>query len=312
MHFRYAKQQRTEVSRSSFNFNDGFGVRVSNSCRAGKVVVNDSVFVQNSWDGIEVESCFRLIPTANVTNFTMAKNTFDGNYGHAVRVNPMINMVGIMTNNTFINHLRHTFLIDNTDDFLNEIFFSDMKVDYQVIENDFRNNAGFYVIHLRLTQNSVAQKLNFKYNRILNNHIQGAFPTINERTRAYGVVVLSSNNVNFTRNHLENPESRFELTTHLLDKSSHMEASLLWWGTTDYPYMSTRVFDQYNRFDLPQISYYPSLNSEQLYGDWFNDQVPPYEPDFVRGDGYLIGGRLVESFTTIPGLVLVFSLTISS
>ena len=115
-------------------FNDGYGMRVGNCCRPGNIVVNDSLFMQNTWDGIEVESCFRVVPVNNVTNFTLANNTFDGNYGHGVRVNPMINMVGIMTNNTFKNHPRHTFLIDNTDDFIKEVVFREMKVDYAVIE----------------------------------------------------------------------------------------------------------------------------------------------------------------------------------
>jgi len=282
-------------------FNDGYGMRVGNCCRPGNIVVNDSLFMQNTWDGIEVESCFRVVPVNNVTNFTLANNTFDGNYGHGVRVNPMINMVGIMTNNTFKNHPRHTFLIDNTDDFIKEVVFREMKVDYAVIENDFLNNEGFYVIHVRLTQSSKQQKLAFKYNRIRHNRIKGGFPTINERTRAYGVILLSSSNVNFSRNHLENPDSRYELATHLLDKSAHMEATRLWWGTTNYTLMSGRVFDQYNRFDLPQISYYPSLNSDHLYGEWLNDQVPPFEPQFLR-DGNTIGGRLVNRFVTKPGI----------
>ena len=69
---RYARHQRTEVSRSSFVLNDGHGVRVGNHCREASAVVNDSSFVGNRRAAVEFESCYLLVPDANVTNFTVS------------------------------------------------------------------------------------------------------------------------------------------------------------------------------------------------------------------------------------------------
>lgn len=71
---RYARHQRTEVSRSTFVLNDGHGVRVGNHCREASAVVNDSSFIGNRRAAVEFESCYRLVPDANVTNFTVSYN----------------------------------------------------------------------------------------------------------------------------------------------------------------------------------------------------------------------------------------------
>ena len=98
-----------------------------------------------------------------------------------------------------------------------------MMVDYEVEANDFFYNRGFYVINARLTEGGLRQHMNVKYNVFKDNVIEGAFPTLNERTRAYAVAIVSSSNVNFSRNHLHNVESKYELATHLLDKSVIIE-----------------------------------------------------------------------------------------
>jgi len=72
---RYARHQRTEVSRSEFILNDGHGVRVGNHCRESSAVVNDSSFVGNQRAAVEFESCYKLIPDANVTNFTVSSRS---------------------------------------------------------------------------------------------------------------------------------------------------------------------------------------------------------------------------------------------
>jgi len=64
-----------QVSRSVFVLNDGHGVRVGNHCRAASAVVNDSTFVANRRAAVEFESCYRLVPDANVTNFTVSAPT---------------------------------------------------------------------------------------------------------------------------------------------------------------------------------------------------------------------------------------------
>ena len=160
---RYTRHQRTEVSRSEFHWNDGHGIRVGNYCSPGQAVVNDSSFIGNHRAAVEMESCYRYIPAANVTNFTIAYNVFDGNDEHAIRITPLINVVGFIANNTFTNHNRYVLLLDNTDDFLDSKYYQNMTVDYTVTTNIFRNNRGFYVANLRLTQGSQRQKMQVGY-----------------------------------------------------------------------------------------------------------------------------------------------------
>ena len=288
---RIAKHQKTEVFRSKFEYNEGFGVRVGNYCQSSLAVVNDSLFVENRGDAIEFESCFLEIPDANMTNFTAGYNTFRANYGHAIRMTPLINAVGRIGNNTFINHPRHVLLIDNTDDFLKSRYYSKLKVDYEVTTNEFYNNQGFYVVNLRLTQGSDKQKLKFMYNELGQNVIKGAFPFLNERTRAHAVIIVSSSNVDVTRNSLINPESKYEIATHLLDRSVVQDASRQWWGTYNYASIVPKIFDQFNRYNLGRINYHPVLKYADLYSDYITDDQMPIEIEFER-PGNILGGRL--------------------
>ncbi len=288
---RIAKHQRTEVFRSHFEYNEGTGVRVGNFCQQSIAVINDSFFIQNMRDGIEYESCFRIIPDANITNFTVGYNTFKGNYGHAVRITPLINVVGRIGNNTFEEHQRHVILIDNTDDFLKSRYYSNMKVEYDISSNTFKNNQGFYVVHLRLTEGSAKQKLDFKYNTLKDNMIDGGFVGLNARTRAYAVILVSSSNVNISRNYLVNPGTRYELSTHLLDRSAMIDVSRQWWGTIEYKSIILKIFDQFNRYNLGKLDYHPVLQFNDLYGPWVTTDQRPEEVQFNR-NGNLLGGRL--------------------
>jgi len=242
---RYTRHQRTEVSWSQFLLNTGHGVHVGNYCRAASAFVNDSTFVGNRLAAVTMDSCYLPVPPANATNFTVAYNRFDGNYEHAIKITPLINAVGTVSNNTFTNHPKYVLLLDNTDDFVRSVYYRPMTVNYSVISNQFMHNRGYYVANVRLTQGSPTQSMDFLYNVFTDNDIAGAFPTLNQRTRSYAVVILSSSNINMHRNHLVNPASQYEIATHLLELAVVLQATAQWWGTTDYNYIITRIFDQY-------------------------------------------------------------------
>lgn len=295
----YTRHQKTEVSRSYFLNNEGHGIRVGNYCQSGIAVVNDSIFAGNRKAAVEFESCFRIVPEQNVTNFTIGYNEFRENLEHAIKITPLLNAVGRIANNTFVDHPRYVLLLDNTDDFLHSKFYQNMKVSYEVLGNEFLNNRGFYVANIRLTQGSQSQKMDFKFNVFTGNVIEGAVPTLNQRTKAYAVVILSSSNVNFNRNHLVNVDSRFEIATHLLDMSINLQATQQWWGTTDYSLILPKLFDQFSRYNLARILYHPALAYDWLYTPVLTDRNTEIEIEFVRGD--TIGGRLATRLTLTPG-----------
>ena len=299
---RYSREQKTEVFRSTFLGNDGIGVRVGNFCREHYATVNDSRFEHNQGDGVVFDVCYQIIPNKNMTNMTVGYNTFIGNYGHAVKITPLINAVGRIGNNSFNNHPRHVILIDNTDDFLLNRYYARLPVQYEVTSNSFTNNRGFYVANLRLSQGSDLQKMNFKFNTMKENVIEGGASNLNYRTRAYAVVVVSSSNINCSRNILVNPASRYELSTHMLDMSAELSATRQWWGTTDYNLIIQRIFDQHNRYNLAKISYHPVLRAESDMYDPTGQRVTfeetPIEIEFDRGD--VLGGRLARDFEALP------------
>ena len=226
---RYAKHQITEVFFSEISFNEGHGVRVGNFCAKGQISVNDTKFVNNHGNAVDLTSCFKIVPEANVTNMTVAYNTFEGNYGHGIIIAPLLNAIGRIANNTFTKHLRHTVLIDNSDDLLKAREYSQLPVDYEIEANNFFENRGFYVVSARLTEGSDAQHMYVCYNHFKQNIIEGSFQQLNERSRAHAVVIVSSSNVNFSRNWMEDPLSRFEIATQLKDKSRTLDVARQWW-----------------------------------------------------------------------------------
>lgn len=298
---RYARHQKTEVFRSEFVMNEGIGVRVSNSCSNGLVTVNESYFIQNHGDAIDYESCFKVIHQSNMTNFTVGYSTFRENYGHAIKASPLLNTYGRIGNNTFLGHPRHVLLIDNTDDILMNRLYTLLRVDFTVSGNEFTNNHGFYVASLRLTQGSVLQNLQVYQNIFEQNVIEGRLSTLNERTRAHAVVIVSSSNVNFTCNILTNFGSEFELATHLKDQSVELFMPRQWWGTQSYEEIMFRFFEQGNRYNLARIDYYPAMRNYfvEECGEWDLSEDKPVEIEFDRGD--TIGGKLGRKFETVAG-----------
>ena len=304
-----AKQQRTEVSYSKFEGNEGIGVRVGNFCTDAKKYswikgdlvawVNDSSFISNRGDAVEFESCFQT--GSNSTNFTVGYNQFESNYGHAIRVSPLLNTIGRIANNTFKSHPRYTLSIFNTDNFLESRAYEGLKVDYAITGNKFTENMGMYVADVRLTQGSTVQKLNFLYNSFENNIVEGAFPGLNERTRATAVVIISSSNVIFERNRMLNPKSIYEITTHLQGQKVQLNCKKLWWGTTNYDDIVLKIFDRESRYNLADLDYHPVLRYDDLYTSKVTDDQEPQLLPFSRGNR--IGGLLGKLFETQAGKV---------
>lgn len=73
-----------------------------------------------------------------------------------------------------------------------------------------------------------------RYNKFTDNIIESSLKGLNERTKSRAVVILSSDNIQFQRNHLENPASHYEMSTQLSEMSATLLATEVWWGTTKY------------------------------------------------------------------------------
>lgn len=101
---RIQHSQKMEVAKAKFFFNEWIAFRVGNYCKEAMILVNESHFKYNYDEAIEFLSCnFTKSPQKNV-NFSLAYNEFDGNKRHGILMSPLINTIGIITNNTFMNH----------------------------------------------------------------------------------------------------------------------------------------------------------------------------------------------------------------
>ena len=278
---RYELVQKMEVVKSHFILNEWTAFRIGNYCLGGHYLFNESYFSHNLHEAIEYLSC--NISTTVSTNFSLAFNHFQGNKRHAVLMSPVINTVGIFTNNTFSEHTVGAIRMDNRYDFIENRWYAKFPVKYSIFENTFTDNRGQYVVNLRLTQTGPFQSLEFKYNKVINNKIMDTFMYLNPRSRANAVIVVSSRNILVQRNYIYNPASVRDIATHLIDPSVTILADYNWWNITNHAVIYKRLFDQNDRYNLAELKYHPVLKSEWLYGPWDTGEEPDYRLHFVRG-----------------------------
>ncbi|CAG5132059.1 unnamed protein product, partial [Candidula unifasciata] len=304
-HTRIESQNKIEFVRTKFMWNEMIGLRMGNYCRGGDILINESYFAYNYDEAIEYLSC--NISTPYKTKFRLEFNIFNDNFRHALLMRPLLNTDGIITNNTFANHSLSTLKIDNGYDLLISRYYRDFPVTFKIFENVFENNMGRYVVNIRLTQYSATQNLYCKFNHFLRNEINDSFPFLNPRSRANAVIVLSSSNIQFRRNNINNPGSLREVATHLVDPSVAIDATENYWGTeinrqADYENVYKSIFDQDDRYNLALITYHPALKTIRLYENYLSDDVPAYVWQFYRGN--VIGGILENTFVCGQGKTL--------
>ena len=145
------------------------------------------------------------------------------------------------------------------------------------------------MLNLRLTQDSTSQGLVARFNYLLRNRVHNSYSSwLNPRANARAAVVLSSTNVQFLRNWMENNESDYEIATQLQTNSLNITANLNYWGdpatvwgTTDYNVIyrvlsTQRIFDLDERFSLAKIVYWPMIRTPDLNSIYVTSEIPVY------------------------------------
>lgn len=296
---------KMEIARSVFSLNEWIAIRVGNYCRGGEILINTTDFYFNNNEAVEYLSCNVSTEAYPSTNITIAFNNFRANKRHGILMSPIVNTVGLITNNTFSKHSLGAVRIDNTYDLLVSKWYSKFKVDYKIYENTFTENDGRYAIDMRLTQNSPYQKMEFKFNRVIYNNISDLSPYLNPRNRANAPIIVSSANIFVQRNYIHNPDSVRDIATHLVDPSVTIQGNYNWWGAlTDdkvHQFVHSRIFDKDDRYNLADIEYFPVLREQWLYTGQTTFDIPKYRWVFHRGNK--IGGILdVPGFTAQPNM----------
>ena len=96
---------------------------------------------------------------------------------------------------------------------------------------------------------------------------------LNPRSKVAAPVVISSSNVKIERNLIDNPESRYELGSHLIEPNSELDCDRNWLGHKDEKRVWSRVFDRDDRYNLAKINYVPyllanNINTELVLERW--------------------------------------------
>ena len=147
-------------------------------------------------------------------------NHFQHNEAVAARLSPLVRAKGKIEHNDFHYNLDGCVYVNNEDDFVLEI----QPVDLLIFENRFQNNQGPYVLNLGLSHYDFrqSQRLDMRFNWVQDNVIDEPWPGLNPRSKVAAPVVISSSNVKIERNLIDNPQSRYELGSHLIEPNTEL------------------------------------------------------------------------------------------
>ena len=77
---------------------------------------------------------------------------------------------------------------------------------------------------------------------------------LNPRSRVAAPVVIGSSNVRVERNMIDNPESKYELGSHLIEPNTELDCRSNWLGHKNEKRVWERVFDRDDRYNLAKVS----------------------------------------------------------
>ena len=284
-------RQEFLIAYSNVSLNYDTGVLVGNFCGPSVVNASGNYFVFGRYVGLEVQSCWRDSGLEGVPEGNMAlqigHNHFEYNEGVALRISPVARIRGKIEHNDFLNNKDGCIYTNNEDDFILEI----QDVDLLLQENRFYNNKGSFVLNLGLSHYDYkkGQTMLAKFNWIQNNYITEPWVGLNPRSKVAAPVVLSSNNIKLERNIIENPASRYELGSHLIEPNTELDCKFNWLGDKTEETVWKRVFDRDDRYNLAKISYIPYLLSNNINTELVLER-PLFEHQFINSSSREVGG----------------------
>lgn len=328
------------ISRSSVSSNSGYGVAIwlNDTTKTEFIIVNQTTVVQyseiyknldtgilhgnfcgpsffnftgNSFrnslhDALEILTCWK---NSNVsTKLQIGHNEFIGNARIGLRITPALNLDAIIEYNHFRQGLFGALLIKNKP--LEE--FNILKTKIEVVQNYFMNNTGTFAANLALSPYAEYQKLLFTRNYVKNNRItepfqpeDGSVSSLNPRSRVAAPIVVGSNNIDIFRNIIENPDSKYEIGSHLEDQSKSINCTFNWLGFNYDEKILPRLFHRFDRYNLAKIEFVPFLlhNTQPLTNRINTNQY--FVPKFVKLNSNKVGGEVEGEETLTRGEYIV-------
>ena len=204
-----------------------------------------------------------------------------------MKLYPLARAVGRIEHNDFLDNRDGCVYSHNEDDFVLE----KQKVDMLIEENRFYNNRGSFVLNLGLSHYDYlkGQKLVMRHNWVQNNVITEPWLGLNPRSKVAAPVVIDSANVRLERNILENPRSRYEIGSRLIEPNTELDCRYNWLGDKDEETVWSRIFDRDDRYNLAKINYIPYLLSNNINTELVLER-PMFEHRFINMRTREVGG----------------------
>ena len=284
-------RQEFVLAYSNISLNYDIGVLVGNFCGPSIVNVSGNYFESGRYIGLEVLSCWRdsilegVMP--GLMTLQVGHNHFQQNTAVALKLAPLARAIGKIEHNDFLDNIDGAIFTHNEDDYILEI----QKADMLVQENRFFRNQGSYVVNLGLSHYDFkqGQRLVMTFNWVMENVIKEPWMGLNPRSKVAAPVVISSNNIRVERNILQNPESLYELGSHLIEPNTEIDCRHNWIGDKDEKTVWSKVFDRDDRYNLAKISYIPYLLSNNINTELVLER-PLFEHQFIDRVNKEVGG----------------------
>ncbi|XP_049825562.1 protein bark beetle isoform X2 [Aethina tumida] len=298
--------QTTVIQYNEFEKNLDIGVLHGNYCGDAFFNITGNSFTKSFSDALEVLTCW--IGTNTSTKLQIGHNVFRSNERIAIKIYPAVNLNAKIEYNHFKMGTFGALLIKNKP--LEQ--FNILPTDITVRQNYFINNTGTFVVNLALSPYALDQKLLFTRNFVKNNKItepfqpdDGSVSNLNPRSRVAAPVVVGSNNVDVFRNIIDNPDSKYEVGSHLEDQSKTINCTYNWLGDPQEDRIFERLFHRYSRYNLAKIKYIPYLlhNSNPLTTRVMEQSL--HVPRFFKEGTNVIGGEVEGEETIVKGEYVV-------
>ena len=239
--------QTTVVSYSEVFKNIDTGIFVGNFCGNAIVNISGNSFNSSLQSAIEVLSCWK--PVDGFLKLQIGHNSFVENQKLGIKIKPAVNLEGKIEYNVFTKQIYGCILIKNLVKNQPIEEFDVLPTRLLVENNQFDLNKGVYVVNLGLSPYSEVQSLLFTKNFIRDNQIrepfennEGRLSKLVPRSRIAAPVVVSSSNVDIFRNIISNPESAYEIGSHLEDQSLVINCTFNWLGSNSEERIFFKLF----------------------------------------------------------------------
>lgn len=315
------------VAKSDLNLNGRNGLWVGPACSSSfKLNVSMNSISQHARFAFWFESCIDWNSSANHELLFTHNRVFE-NDRPAFTLQPALHLSNLLiAHNEFAFNRRGAIYIDNEAAARQQPLIGQATVRAHVYSNVFAHNQGAFVAAIGLVEHSSKQSALIEHNIFRDNSVRELNSALNARARVAAVVAIGSSNVAVLRNNLVNPDSRYELGSHLQQHARVITASSNFFGAVSTRRQTSgvlrRVFDRKNRYDLALIRCIPYRTDEHEWDSeetlWPETNQRDQRLPFVRvAGGRNIGGeirgqmqlpsgvyRVTDDILVAPGSVL--------